>query len=124
MGPSRSSRAIREDTPPALTEGDLVATLARRIAGSPPAFASLRPDERLQVAVHEVGHGLVALANGVDVWLVSVEPGASVGRAVTGDLGLLPSADRLLTQLSIGLEGWSPSRSRSARAGSGRARTR
>ncbi len=99
------ARAIREDTPPALTEGDLVATLARRIAGSPPAFASLRPDERLQVAVHEVGHGLVALANGVDVWLVSVEPGASVGRAVTGDLGLLPSADRLLTQLSIGLGG-------------------
>jgi cell division protease FtsH len=78
-------RAIgQENDNPQLNEQDLQHVFLERLIGPPANFATLSDEERLWIAVHEVGHALGALGVGTPVSLLTVRAGEhSLGKVIT-----------------------------------------
>ena len=72
-------RAIETGTKPVITHADLRGVCLDRMIGPATSLSSLSDDLRLQIATHEVGHGLLALRFGVPVTLITIRP-AGKGR--------------------------------------------
>lgn len=69
---------------PCLSQDDLMEVFLKRLVGPPTAFINLPIDDRARVAVHEVGHAIMALVFGIPLRLITVQPGKkALGKTIT-----------------------------------------
>lgn len=80
-------RWLKEGRPrrtPYLTQADLVEIFLKRLVGPPPAYSDITPEALYRVAIHEVGHAIVAHLLGVGLRLITVRPGRDhLGKTLT-----------------------------------------
>jgi cell division protease FtsH len=75
-----------ESEQPTLSQEDLVKVFVKRLVG-PPTTYKVPEEERIRIAIHEIGHAVVAMAYGVKVRLITVQPGKkSLGRTMIDEL--------------------------------------
>lgn len=68
---------------PKLAQADLIDVFLKRLVGPPTAFIDLPMEDRARIAVHEVGHAIMALVFGIPLRLITVQPGKkSLGRTI------------------------------------------
>ena len=100
------TRALRAGEAPLLAQLDLRESFLNRLLGPPPSFLRLTDAERFQVAVHETGHALAALAFDGAPRLVTVRTGrTSLGQTIAQPLPAAPTLGALLAELRVGLGG-------------------
>jgi ATP-dependent Zn protease len=100
-------RAIENDMQfPTVNQDDLIKVFIKRLVGPPPTY-TVPEEERLRIAIHEIGHAIVALAYGVKVRLITVQPGRrSLGRVMTDDLmEYIANKDEVLDFIRVGAGG-------------------
>lgn len=72
---------------PALSQVDLMEVFVKRLVGPPTMFINLESEKRARVAVHEVGHAIMALVYGIPLRLITVQPGKkSLGRVIYAEV--------------------------------------
>lgn len=70
-------------TKPKLSQDDLIEVFLKRLVGPPTAFIDLPKEDRAKVAVHEIGHAIMALVFDIPLRLVTVQPGKkSLGKTI------------------------------------------
>jgi cell division protease FtsH len=67
-------RSLMTNEPPRLSREDLMGVCLDRMIGPATSLSVLNRDMRLQVAIHECGHALVALKLGLQLMLVTIRP--------------------------------------------------
>lgn len=96
-------RGLAAGAGPYVTEGDVRKVLVDRAIGMPPPWTTTRLVERRRVAVHELGHALVALAHDLPVVLVTVRPGSiGPGMMMLGDAPIVTVEDQVV-RIAVGL---------------------
>lgn len=71
---------------PVLAQEDLVKVFIKQLVGPPTTF-TIPEDERIPIAIHECGHAIVAMAYGVPLRLITVQPGKkALGRVMIDDV--------------------------------------
>lgn len=98
--------AFKDDSIPEITQEILNEVLLEELLGPPPPFMDLEEDAYRKVALHEMGHALVAKALGVTIQVMTVRPGASTfGRVYTVSDEQLGFSDvnQIRKQVVIGL---------------------
>lgn len=76
-----------ESNKPALSQIDLMEVFVKRLVGPPTMFINLELEKRARVAVHEVGHAIMALVYGIPLRLITVQPGKkSLGRVIYAEI--------------------------------------
>jgi cell division protease FtsH len=94
-------RAVAGSREPTLREADVRAVLLDRCIGEPPPWQ--QQPERLRVAVHELGHALVALGLGIPLTLVTVRAGCiGSGMVMLGEYPIETVEDQL-ARVAVGL---------------------
>lgn len=69
---------------PYLSQKDLMAVFLKRLVGPPPSFVNLSPEARFNIAIHECGHAIMAIAYGIPLRLITIQPGKEgLGRTMT-----------------------------------------
>lgn len=90
---------------PALAQEDLIRVFLKRLVGPPTAFVNLPMEDRLRIAVHEVGHALMALVYDIPLRLVTVQPGKkALGRTIIAEVNdHISTIDEMVSQLRVGI---------------------
>lgn len=90
---------------PYLTQEDLIQIFLKRLVGPPTAFINLPMDVRARIAVHEVGHAIMALVFGIPLRLITVQPGKkSLGRTITAEVTEhIGTYDEMLSDMRVGI---------------------
>jgi cell division protease FtsH len=71
---------------PSLNQEDLIEVFLKRLVGPPTAFINMPLEDRARVAVHEVGHAIMALVYDIPLRLITVQPGKkSLGRTIVAE---------------------------------------
>jgi ATP-dependent Zn protease len=91
---------------PTLSQEDLVKVFVKRLVG-PPTTYKVPEHERIRIAIHEIGHAVVAMAYGVKVRLITVQPGKkSLGRTMIDELmEYIASKDEIVNWIRCGAGG-------------------
>jgi cell division protease FtsH len=90
---------------PVLTQEDLVEVFLKRLVGPPTAFINLPMEDRARVAVHEVGHAIMALVFDIPLRLITVQPGKkSLGRTITDTVReYIGTFDEMVSDMRVGV---------------------
>ncbi len=90
---------------PALTQEDLIDVFLKRLVGPPTAFVNLPMEDRARIAVHEVGHAIMALVFDIPLRLVTVQPGKkSLGRTITAEVKEhIGTFDEMISDMRVGV---------------------
>lgn len=90
---------------PVLTQEDLIEVFLKRLVGPPTAFISLPLEDRAKIAVHEVGHALMALVYDIPLRLITVQPGKkSLGRTITAEVQEhIGTIDEMICDMQVGI---------------------
>ena len=93
---------------PYLTQADLIEIFLKRLVGPPPAYSDVTPEALYRVAVHEVGHALVAHLLGVGLRLLTVRPGKEhLGKTLTYFKdSRTATIEEIESQLAVGVAGF------------------
>lgn len=96
---------LRDHKSPLIRQGVLNQVLLENLLGPPPPFMELRPDSEFAVAVHELGHALVAHMLGVGIQVITIQPGQDTfGRVMTHNVDKkISNIIDIRNQISIGL---------------------
>jgi cell division protease FtsH len=91
---------------PLLTQADLIKVFVKRLVG-PPTTYKVPDEERIRIAIHEIGHAVVAMARGVKVRLITVQPGKkSLGRTMIDELmEYIATKDEIVDWIRVGAGG-------------------
>lgn len=77
---------LRIPDEPYLSQADLVEVFVKRLVGPPSAFISMPDEDRMRIAIHEVGHAVAAIAFGIPFRLITVQPGKNrLGCVITAE---------------------------------------
>jgi cell division protease FtsH len=101
-------RALQSDKKriqPKLSQDDLIEVFVERLVGPPTTFINLARDQRLKIAIHEVGHALMALVYEIPLRLITVKPGKkSLGRCITADIEeYIGTIDEMVRDMRVGV---------------------
>lgn len=90
---------------PTLTQGDLVEVFLKRLVGPPSTFVNLPDETRARIAVHEVGHAIMALVFDIPLRLITVQPGKkALGRTITAEVDeYLGSLEEMMSDMRVGV---------------------
>lgn len=90
---------------PKLTEEDLIEVFLKRLVGPPTAFINLPYEDRYRIAVHEVGHAIMALVFDIPLRLITVQPGKrSLGRTLTAQVKeYIGTFDEMVSDMRVGV---------------------
>lgn len=88
-----------------LSQDDLIAVFLKRLVGPPVAFVNLPFEQRARVAVHEVGHAIMALVYEIPLRLITVQPGKkSLGRTIATDVNeFIGSLDEMVSDIRVSI---------------------
>lgn len=88
---------------PSLSQEDLVTVCLQRLVGPPATFVNMPLEDRSRVAVHEVGHAIMALVYDVPLRLITVQPGKkSLGRTITANVrDHIGSIDEMVSDMRV-----------------------
>lgn len=90
---------------PALTQDNLIDIFLKRLVGPPTAFVNLPMEDRARIAVHEVGHAIMALVFDIPLRLITVQPGKkSLGRTITAEVKEhIGTFDEMISDMRVGV---------------------
>lgn len=99
-------RAIDSSNSPSVLQEDLIKVFIKRLVG-PPTTYKVPVDERIRIAIHEIGHAVVAMAYGVKLRLITIQPGKkSLGRTMVDDLmEYIATKDEIVDWIRVGAGG-------------------
>lgn len=98
-------RTLRSKEDPIIRQELLNAVLLENLLGPPPPFMELREDSEFAVAVHELGHALVANLLNVGIQVITIQPGTDTfGRVMTHNVDKkISNVNDIHNQICIGL---------------------
>lgn len=90
---------------PVMTQDDLMEVFLKRLVGPPTAFINLPLEDRARIAVHEVGHAIMALVFDIPLRLITVQPGKkSLGRTITAQVKeYIGTFDEMVSDMRVGV---------------------
>jgi cell division protease FtsH len=90
---------------PSLTQQDLIDVFLKRLVGPPTAFINLPMDDRAAIAIHEVGHAIMALVYDIPLRLITVQPGKkSLGRTIFAEVKEhIGTMDEMVSDMRVGV---------------------
>jgi len=68
-------RSINSNVMPVVDNSLIHDVLLKRLLGPAPAYMELRPETEQRVAIHELGHAIVAKSLGVPIKIITIQPG-------------------------------------------------
>lgn len=80
-------RSIDADVEARMAQKDLVKVFIKRLVGPPTTFVNLPTEDSERIAVHEVGHAIMALVYDIPLRLLTIQPGKkTLGRVITAEV--------------------------------------
>lgn len=97
--------ATRNGNNPVIDQNIVNLVLLENLLGPPPPFMELREDSEYAVAIHELGHAVVASELGVGIQVITIQPGTDTfGRVMTHNVDKkISNVLDVKKQISIGL---------------------
>jgi cell division protease FtsH len=99
------TQAIKNKFRPVVSQRLMNSVLLENLLGQAPPFQELRPDSEFAVAVHELGHAIVAKMLDVTIQVITIQPGRdSFGRVITKNVDpKIANVIDIQKQISVGL---------------------
>lgn len=96
---------ISERRTASLTQEDIIQVFLKRLVGPPTAFINLPLEDRFRIAVHEVGHAIMALVYDIPLRLITVQPGKkSLGRTITAEVQEhIGTLEEIVSDMRVGI---------------------
>jgi cell division protease FtsH len=96
---------LKKGRAPTLGQQDLIDVFLKRLVGPPTAFINLPLEDRAAIAIHEVGHAIMALVYDIPLRLITVQPGKkSLGRTIFAEVKEhIGTMDEIISDMRVGV---------------------